>query len=137
LAHARRVFAAAVVLVLIADGAIWTAVHRTRDDEYRQLLSWAPGHLPSGTTVSVTEDTAQFLMQGVTLGQWNTVPELVAHHVDYVLLSTSLVSQGYGIASTQFARYLETHGKVAWEATGSSSGALILFDVRAIAGVRG
>jgi hypothetical protein len=132
--HWRAILAVILALGVIADGAVWTAVHSARDDEYRQLLAWAPGHLPAGTTIAVTEDTAQFLMHGVTLGQWSSVPALVAHHVHYVLLSTTLVREGYGIGSPQFERYLEAHAKIAWEATGASSGALILFDVRAITG---
>jgi hypothetical protein len=132
--HWRQIAVAIVAVVVIADGAVWTSVHSTRDDEYRQLLSWAPRHLPDGTTIAVTEYTAQFLMSGVRLGQWSTVPELITHHVDYVLLSTTLVTQGYGIGTPQFERYLQAHAKVAWEATGPSSGALILFDVRSITG---
>jgi hypothetical protein len=132
----RQIAAAIAVVVVLADGAVWASVHSARDDEYRQLLSWAPRHLPNGTTVAVTEDTAQFLLLGGKLGQWGTVPALIAHHVDYVLLSTALVAQGYGIGTPQFERYLEAHAKVVWEATGPSSGALILFDVRPITGAR-
>jgi 4-amino-4-deoxy-L-arabinose transferase-like glycosyltransferase len=132
--HWRKVAAACVVLLLAVDAVVWGAVHATRDDEYRQLLAWAPGHIRSGATVSVTEFTAQFLMHGVVLGQWATVPELIAHHVDYVLLSTTLVDQGYGIGRPAFEQYLEEHAKIAFEATGPSSGELILFDVRAITG---
>jgi 4-amino-4-deoxy-L-arabinose transferase-like glycosyltransferase len=131
-----KIFAAAVAVVLIADAAVWTAVHSTPDDEYRQLVAWVPRHLPAGTTVAVTEYTAQFLLHGVVLGQWATVPELVAHRVDYVLLSTALVSQGYGIGTPAFERYLDEHAKIAWEAKGPSSGDLILFDVQAITGAR-
>lgn len=131
----RRVAIAIVVAVVVAaDGAVWASVHSTRDDEYRQLLSWVPKHVPNGTTIAVTEYTAQFLLHGVKLGQWSTVPELIAHHVDYVLLSTTLVGQGYGIGTPQFEHYLQAHAKIAWEATGPSSGALVLFDVRAITG---
>jgi hypothetical protein len=134
--HWRKIAVAIVAVVVMADGAVWANVHSTRDDEYRQLVSWVPKHLPNGTTVAVTEYTAQFILHGVKLGQWSTVPELIAHHVDYVLLSTALVAQGYGIGTPQFEHYLEAHAKVAWEATGPSSGDLILFDVRAITGAR-
>jgi hypothetical protein len=134
--HWRQIVVAIVAIVVLADGAVWASVHSTRDDEYRQLLSWAPAHLPNDSTVAVTELTAQFLMQGVRLGQWDTVPELIAHHVDYVLLSTALVAQGYGIGTPSFEHYLEAHATIAWRAIGPSSGALILFDVRAITGAR-
>jgi len=134
--HWRKIFTAIIAGLLVADSAVWAAVHSTRDDEYRQLLAWAPKHLPDRSTIAVSESTAQFLMHGVVIGQWSTVPELVAHHVEYVLLSTTLVSQGYGIGTPAFEQYLDSHAKIAWQATGPSSGDLILFDVRSITGAR-
>ena len=52
-------------------------IHRRSDDEYRQLLAWTPTHIPQGSTVAVTDYTAQFLLQGLILGQWATVPALI------------------------------------------------------------
>jgi uncharacterized membrane protein len=120
--------------IVIADSAVWVAVHRTSDNEYSQLLAWAPEHIPDGSTVSVAEFTAQFLMQRVILGQWVTVPSLIEHHADYILLSTTLVSQGYGLGTPQFERYLQGHATVVFEAKGPSEGELILYDVRSITG---
>ena len=77
--HWRKIFAAFIAALLVADGAVWAAVHSTRDDEYRQLLAWTPKHLPDRATIAVTESTAQFLTHGVVIGQWSTVPELVAN----------------------------------------------------------
>jgi hypothetical protein len=132
----RKIAVAVVASIILADSAVWMAVHRTPDDEYRQLLAWAPKNLRPGSTVSVTEGTAQFIMRGVVLGQWATVPELIKHHVDYVLLSTTLISQGYGIGTPQFEQYLQRHAAVVFRATGPSEGALILYNVRAITGAR-
>ena len=130
--------AATVVLAafLVIDSAVWIAVHRTPDNEYRQLATWATTHLPVGSTVSVTDGTAQFILQGVTLGQWATLPELKQHHVDYVLLNTDLVSQGYGIATVGLEQYLDAHAKLVFQADGPSDGSLEIFDVRAITGTR-
>jgi hypothetical protein len=132
----RKIAIALLASIILADSAVWMAVHHRPDDEYRQLLAWAPKHLPPGSTVSVTEDTAQFILRGVVLGQWATVPALIKHHVDYVLLSTTLVSQGYGLGTPQFERYLQMHATVAFRATGPSDGALILYNVRVITGAR-
>lgn len=130
--------AATVVLAvfLVIDSTVWVAVHRTPDNEYRQLVTWATTHLPTGSTVSVTDGTAQFMLQGVILGQWATLQELTQHHVDYVELSTSLTSQGYGIATVGFEQYLDAHAKVVFQANGPSEGSLEIFDVRAITGAR-
>jgi hypothetical protein len=126
----------ALAAVIVADSAVWVAVHERPDDEYRQLLAWAPNHLPVGSTVAVTEGTAQFLLQGVTLSQWATVPALIKHHVDYVLLSANLVNQGYGLSKPPFERYLQAHATVVFRAVGPSDGALVLYDVRTITGAR-
>jgi len=131
--------AAAAVLVaavLVIDSAVWVAVHRTPDDEYRQLLAWAPTHMAEGSHVSVTEFTAEFLLNGYVLGEWSTIASLKQHHVDYVLLSTNLVTQGYGLGRPAFLEYLQEHAKVAFQANGPSEGSLILYDVRGITGAR-
>lgn len=130
---------AAAVLVgaaLVFDSAVWVSVHRTPDNEYRQLLAWAPTHLPKGTKVSVTEYTAQFLLHNLRLSDWYTIPSIKQHHVQYVLLSTNLVIQGYGLGGLQFEQYLNAHAKIAFEANGPAEGHLILYDVRAITGAR-
>lgn len=132
----RKLAIVPLAVILMADLAVWGAVQRTPDDEYRQLLAWLPKHVANGATVAVTEDTAQFLLHGVILGQWATVPALIQHHVDYVLVSTKLASQGYGTATSQFVRYLSTHATVAFRVTGPSDGALILYNVRAVTGAR-
>ncbi len=132
----QRVATAVLAALLVIDALVWVAVHRTPDDEYRQLVAWTKTGLPAGSTVSVTDTTAQFILPGVELGQWATVPELKQHHVDYVLLSTQLVSQGYGVGTAAFERYLDAHAKLVFRANGPSEGSLEVFDVRAITGAR-
>lgn len=132
----HKIAIAVLTSIILADSAVWTAVHHRADNEYSQLLAWAPKHLPPDSTVAVTDYTAQFLMRGVVLGQWTTVPALIKHHVDYVLVSTTLISQGYGLGTPQFEQYLQAHAIMVFRATGPSEGALILYNVRAITGAR-
>ena len=134
--HWRRVAVALFAVVIIADSTVWASIHHRSDNEYSQLLAWAPNHLPEGSKVAVTDDTSQFLLKGETLGQWATIPALIKHHVDYVLLSTTLVSQGYGLAKPDFEQYLQAHATVAFRAAGPSEGALIIYDVREITGAK-
>jgi hypothetical protein len=133
-AHSGKIATAVVATFLLIDCAVWAAVHQTPDNEYQQLAAWAPSHLPSGSTVAVTEYTAQFILQGVVVGQWATIPALIAHHVDYILLSTDLVNQGYGIGTVAFEQYLQQHAKLVFRVNGPSDGSLEIFDVRAITG---
>jgi hypothetical protein len=124
-------------MVVMADSAVWVTVHRTPDDEYRQLLAWAPKHLAPGSTVAVTDSTAQFVLSGVVLGQWGTIPLLIKNHADYVLLSTTLDDQGYGLGSRRFDSFLAHHATIVFRADGPSEGRLELYNVRAITGATG
>jgi hypothetical protein len=87
--------------------------------------------------VAVTEFTAEFIWtKRVVDGEWHTIPSLVKNHVDYVLLSTNLVNQGYGLGKPQFLHYLQKHAKVVFQANGPAEGSLILYDVRAFTGAQ-
>ena len=95
----RRALVALVVVVLAFDGGVWTLVHTRKDEGYQRLVAWSQTQLPQGSVVSATEGTAQFLLRGITIGDWSDLAQLQAHHVDYVVLSTTLVQQGYGSAT--------------------------------------
>jgi hypothetical protein len=133
----RPIAFALLAMVVMADSAVWVTVHRTPDDEYRQLLAWAPKHLAPGSTVAVTDSTAQFVLSGVVLGQWGTIPLLIKNHADYVLLSTTLDDQGYGLGSRRFDSFLAHHATIVFRADGPSEGRLELYNVRAITGATG
>ncbi len=133
----RGVLVALVVAAVVGDGVTWTRIQQTPDDAYARMLSWSDAHLPDGVVVSATEDTAQFLLRGVEIGQWATVPQLVANRVDYVLVSTSLVEQGYGLADPSFLRTLATRATAVHTESGRTAGQLRLYDVRRlVAGAR-
>jgi 4-amino-4-deoxy-L-arabinose transferase-like glycosyltransferase len=128
---------AAVILVVVAlvfDLTAWTVVHARSDDETRRMLTWEATHVPPSAVVSSTDGTTQFLLPNGIIGQWNTIAELRAHHVDYVILATSLVEQGYGVASPAFAQEVEQTGRLVFAADGVSDGSLQVYDVRGITG---
>ena len=68
----RHVCVGLLVVALVAEGGVWVAVHAGHNDSYQQFLAWEPTHVPQGSTISVTEDTAQFLIHGAVLGDWYT-----------------------------------------------------------------
>lgn len=132
----REIMVVLIGVVLVTDSAIWLVVHQTPDDEYRRLLAWETSHVPRGSVMAVTEQTAQFLLRGVRIGQWSTLPELREHHVNYVLLNTNLASEEYGRDMVQFGRYLQAHARVAFLASGPTDGELIVYDVSNLTGSR-
>jgi hypothetical protein len=130
----RRIAVALLAITLTADSAVWVHVHTRSDNEYQTMLAWEAANIPAGSVIAVDEYTGQFLIPNAVLGQWDTIPELIANHVQYVLLSTSLVKQGYGLGSQSFMDTLDRRARVAFEANGPSDGSLRLYDVTAITG---
>jgi hypothetical protein len=130
----RRIAIGILTVMVAFDSFVWVSVHSRQDDEYRQMLAWESVNVPAGSVISVTDSTGQFLITNAVLGQWNTIPELIAHHVQYVLLSTSLVEQGYGLGSEAFMQTLDQKARVVFQANGPSDGSLRLYDVTAITG---
>ena len=123
-----------VVAALCVNAAVWASIHFGHDDEYRQLVAWESVQVPISAVVATTDGTSQFLLARGLIGQWNTVAELKQHHVDFVVLSTLLVSQGYGLATPVFAEAVERGGRLVFEANGVSDGSLRVYDVQAITG---
>jgi hypothetical protein len=133
----RRVAVGLLLAVVAFHSWVWVKVHSRPDNEYQQMVAWETANVPTGSVISVTDDTGQFLITNAVLGQWNTIPELIAHHVQYVLVSTSLVKQGYGLASPAFLQTLNQKGAIVFEASGPSDGSLRLYDVTPITGAQG
>jgi 4-amino-4-deoxy-L-arabinose transferase-like glycosyltransferase len=115
--------------LIVAQGIAWCQVHTVPDDVYPQMLAQISDVVPPGSAVSVTEETAQFVLSGYNLGQWATVDELASHHVEYVLLSDRLVDGGYGLADKTFAAAVRGHGTLVASDRGRESD-LELYDVR-------
>jgi hypothetical protein len=130
----RRVAVALLAITATVDSVVWVNVHTRPDNEYQTMLAWEAAHVPAGSVIAVDDYTAQFLISNAVLGQWDTIPELIAHHVQYVLLSTSLVKQGYGLGTETYMDTLDKRGHIAFEANGPSEGSLRLYDVTAITG---
>lgn len=125
----RRAAVAGVVAIMLLQGVAWFLVHTTPDDVYAQALARISDVAPAGSTMAVTEETAQFVLSGYDLGQWVTVPELRANDVEYVLLSERLVRDGYGLADKKFAEAVRAHGSLILSVQGRESD-LQLYDVR-------
>ncbi len=130
----RKLGVAVLCAALLVDIWVWLGVHRGSDDEYRQMLSWEARHVPPTSVVSATDGTSQFLLSRGIIGQWSTVSALRGHRVDYVILATGLVEQGYGIAGPAFERTLDRRARLVFVASGVSDGSLRVYDVRGITG---
>jgi 4-amino-4-deoxy-L-arabinose transferase-like glycosyltransferase len=129
---ARSVASLFLAVVLAYNAIVWGVVHTRSDSEYLTFLHWEASHIPPGQVISVTENIAQFIVQNAVLGQWHTLAQLRQHHVDYVLVSTDLVEERYGLAGQNFASMLERNAKLVFEVKGPSDGSLQLYNVKAL-----
>ncbi|MDH6574470.1 glycosyltransferase [Kitasatospora sp. MAP5-34] len=134
----RRPVCAAVVVALltaaalVVDGGVWARVHSRHDDAYWRTVAWTDARLPGGSTVAATDETPPFLIRGAQSGTWRTVRDLEDHHVDYVVLSTELVAQGYARISPGLLATLERRAPLVHSEPGPTVGALRVYDVRAL-----
>jgi 4-amino-4-deoxy-L-arabinose transferase-like glycosyltransferase len=133
----RRLVLLALAALVVVDLGIWGSVHATRSDAYEQFLVWERAHIAPGQVVSVTEYTAQFMITNAVLGEWASLPEMRAHHVDYVLIVTNLVEQGYGLGTPATLRTLEAEAPLVFATNARGEGSLRLYDVRGLTGGSG
>ncbi|PRY15267.1 ArnT family glycosyltransferase [Kineococcus rhizosphaerae] len=135
----RRTVAAglAVGLLLGASLTSWAHVHAGEDDSYLRVRDYLAAHVPLDARIAMTEVTGQFLYEGYDISAADTWAELGSEHVDLVLLSTELVSRGYGTASPELLSELQDHGRLVFTSTGQSLGRLELWDVRSVTGGSG
>ena len=130
----RTVATLVVVGVLWFNTAVWASIHLGHDDEYRRLISWEGTHVPVTAVVASTDGSSQFVLPRGIIGQWSTIASLRRNRVDFVVLSTLLVDQGYGAATPAFARSVERGGRLVFSADGVSDGSLRVYNVQAITG---
>lgn len=124
----RRWVAVALAMTALAyNTGVWAAVHTRHDAAYSAFVAWERTHLPPGSVVSAGDGIAQFLLTGVRIGVWTTPSQLAAHHVQYVLISTSLTDQGYAPATPGFVAYLTARYPVVWSYRDPTVGDLRLY----------
>lgn len=126
---------AAVLLVVQTTG--WVSLHSRTDDGYRSLNAWVEQHLPVGTRVAMTEDTGQFLLQGLDIVANTTDETLPGSGADFVLVATALTERGYGTGSPELLETLRAQRPAVFVHAGESLGRLVLFDVRDLTGGSG
>lgn len=127
----RSALVVALVLAFIVDAGVWWRVHTVPDVAYTRLIAWARAELPPGSTLAVTDETTQFVLQQVSVGRWETGEELRENDADYVLLIGELVRQGYSDVDDEFLR-IAGRGPVVFETEGRTVGRMTVHDVRAI-----
>ena len=129
-AFVRRVLDGATAFVLVLSLAAWLHVHTTRSDNYVRAVDFVERELPTGTTIAVTEEVGQFLLPKARLGEWTAPEDFRRQSVDYVVVNTRLIQQGYGLAKPALATWLTRHATVAGQWGSSDDDRLVLYRLK-------
>ncbi|MCC3778439.1 glycosyltransferase [Streptomyces sp. UNOB3_S3] len=129
---ATRTVAVLAALALAANAVVWVRVHTRHDDALRRTLAWSRTHLPEGSVVAATDEGSSFVLPGARLADWRTTADLRRDRVDYLVLSTELVKQGYARIGTRLPGVLEREARLVHSEPGRTVGALRVYDVRAL-----
>ncbi|MFF4222478.1 glycosyltransferase [Streptomyces abikoensis] len=129
---ATRAVAVLAALALTVNAVVWARVHTGHDDALRRTLAWSRAHLPEGSVVAATDEGASFVLPGARLADWRTTADLRRDRVDYLVLSTELVKQGYARIGSALPRVLEREARLVHSERGRTVGALRVYDVRAL-----
>ena len=123
----RKIIFALLAVSLAFSSFNWVRIHTSPDDQYLAFSKWAAVNLEVGDRVSVTEETAQFVLPRVVLLNAYTPAVVESQNAEYVLIADSLVDQGYGFATPEFRDYLDANGEVVFDGKGRTLGALKLY----------
>lgn len=137
----RRALLAIAALLAVAflswTAYVWTEVHFAPDNGYERVAAYVRD-IPEEYSVGVANDTTQFVMNGLLVNDtiYDSVDELRADDVDYVVVSSKLVEQGYG-PSPEFYRWVKNHGKLAYGFVGRSFGLMGVYRLQENLGKKG
>jgi 4-amino-4-deoxy-L-arabinose transferase-like glycosyltransferase len=129
-AFVRRILGGAAGILLLFSLAAWQRVHTTRSDNYARAVHYVNRELPKGTTIAVTEGVGQFLLPKARLGEWTTPEDFRRQRVDYVLVSTALVEQGFGLATPALIHWLANNSTIAGRWGPSPESLLVLYRLK-------
>ncbi len=134
-ARPRRAFVAVLatgaVLLGVWDVQIWTTVRTKADDGYVRVARYLERQPYTGERRMIAVDgstAAMFVLGGPdVVGPWHTRAELREHRVEYVLVSSRLVADGYSEQTPKFVAWLKATATPVLKFRGPTTGILTLY----------
>jgi len=128
----RQALLAVTAILAVAfvswSGYVWTRVHFTPDNGYERVVAYFEKNAPEDSTIAVTSDVAQFLLGDKSI-KYGTPEDLRENDVEYVVVSSSLIEQGYSEATPEFYAYVEDQGEVVYGFEGRSFGLTLVYQL--------
>lgn len=115
-------------------GHVWTERHFTPDDGYQRLLAYIELSVPPGSRISVTDSTEIALLRGYPyqLTDAGTPADVTTLHVQYVMVSTQLVDDGYSRATPELVTWLPAHAVLLSRFHGPTDGDLLFYKISGV-----
>lgn len=126
---AERLSAAAGVLLILVSLTAWTRVHLYPDNAYEEMLGYFEDEVPRGSRVAATTDASALLLVNYERGDWDSAEELQEYAVQYAVISSSLVEQGYGNADPELVSWLQANAEEVFAFNGRGEGRLSVFRI--------
>ena len=132
-AHMRRALLTVTALSAAAfclwTCYVWIQVHSQPDNGYERVVTYLKG-VPEEYSVGVSNDTTQFVMSDLQVNDelYGTEKAVRDDGVDYLVISSKLVEQGYG-PSPKFYRWVKSHGKLVYGFVGRSFGLMGVYEL--------
>jgi hypothetical protein len=102
----------------------------TVDNGFVQVRDWVKANLPADAKVSVTNSTAEFAFAAdPRFGVWPSAPLMQGAGAGYILTQSHPTSQGYGYATRDMLKWLESNGTPLVSVEGPTNGFTTLWQV--------
>ncbi len=107
----------------------WTVLHFRPDDSYEEVARWLHSNAPRASVLGVTDEPGKFLYRGYEIHAVATGEDVLAKHVQYVLISSKQVRAGYTPGGEKLLAWLEQHGSLVFVADGATYERMELWEV--------
>jgi hypothetical protein len=119
----------ALILSLSWSSLVWAHVHLTPDDGYREVVSYLQRHVPRGSTIGVTAEPQEFVLQGYVILRVTSTTDLEASTIPYVVISTKQIADGYTHDGAAIYAWLRAHASRVFAFDGRTYGSLAVYRI--------
>jgi hypothetical protein len=130
----RAVSLALVPLFFIWSGHVWIERHLTPDNGYEGLFAFIEHSVPTGSRISATDSTQVALLRGhpFQIAMAGTPADVTRLRVQYLMVSTQLVHDGYSSATPELLAWLPRHAVLLHRFAGPTDGELLFYQIAGV-----
>jgi Dolichyl-phosphate-mannose-protein mannosyltransferase len=130
----RAVILGLLPLFFVWSGHVWTERHLTPDNGYERLFAYIEHSVPPGSRISATDSTQIALLRDhpYQVASAGTPAAVTALRVQYLMVSTQLVHDGYSSATPELLAWLPRHAVLLHRFYGPTDGELLFYQIAGV-----